>query len=104
MFDITKKHQEKIEKAIENPQDLHEWKEDLLPRVKEATESDDIREKIDTLAEVCLAFSAQMAYDAAVKTKALVTVMKNRHGLSDEEIDKWLSGNSLIPQISTPKR
>ena len=104
LWDLTEKHEAKVERAIENPADLLAWKEELLPRVREATASDDITVKIEMLSEVCMAFSAQLYYDAAIKTKALATVIKNRHGLSDEEVDKCLAGNNLTRLISTPRK
>jgi hypothetical protein len=39
-----------------------------------------------------------LAYDSAMKTRALITVMKQRHGLTDEEIEKCLNGSASTRQ------
>lgn len=104
VWDLTKKHSEKHELASCDPEKLDEWKRDLLPKIKDAAKSSNIEAKLEALSEACFLFSSQMAYDSAMKTRALVTVMKQRHGLSDEEIDKCLHGLASTRLISTHKR
>jgi len=104
VWDLTKKHAEKHDLASCDPAAIQKWKEDLLPKIKEATKNTDIKQKLEALSEACFLFSSQMAYDSAMKTRALVTVMKHRHGLTDEEIEKCLTGSASTLRISTRKK
>jgi len=104
MWDLTKRFEPRLNKAAESREELQEWKEELLPKVVEATASTSIEKKLSALAEVCFLFSAEMTYTAVVKTRALAVVMRDRHGMSQEELDKCLSGNNSTRQICTPAK
>lgn len=101
MFDLTKKNTPRFELASKDIHALHEWKHDILSRLKEANSSIDVKKKIEVLSELCFLVSAQMAYDSTKKTQALIVQMKNRYGLTDEEIQKCLSGNNSIRLTSS---
>lgn len=90
---VLEKHDlAKVDKAY-----LEQWKCDLLPRLVAANDSPNIAVRMDALSEACFLFSAEMAYDAAVKARALVTAMRGAHGVNVEEIQLCQSGRNLTP-------
>lgn len=100
-WDLVKKHESRLAKTVEDRAELALWKEELLPKLKAVTEGTEIVPKIEMLSEALMMFAGQLAHDTAIKTKALATIMKNRHGVTDEEILKWQNGDNLIPPTTS---
>jgi hypothetical protein len=96
-WDFFKQHSVKLKIASENHVELQEWKKDLTVRATKAAEGNNLREKFEVFMEMMTAMVATQALDATLKTRSLATVMKNRHNIKDEELDKWLNGTSSTP-------
>lgn len=96
--------QERHLRAVKDPEEMLRWKTELLARIKVAMAKGNIRDRLELVSEVCFLFSAEMAYDAAKKTKALMVAMRDVHGMPNEEIDTWLNGKSSTPGICILKK
>ncbi len=93
--------QERHLRVVDNPEEMLEWKTDLLAKIETAMAEGTVRDKLELVSEVCFLFSAQMTYDASKKARALMVAMRDVHGVPSEEIDLWLNGKSSILRTCT---